>query len=100
VKTGQTQTTAKGLKGPMSVQGAVVETLIFGCAYERIADNTCSTSTLRRSLLDFSERSMLCPNSYRLLHRNNLIDAIQKPGRRLLGYRSESVGQNRLISFP
>ena len=30
------------------VFGKLVEVLVFGCAYERIADGSCSESTLRR----------------------------------------------------
>jgi transposase len=34
------------------VFGKLVEVLVFGCAYERIADGTCSESTLRRRRRD------------------------------------------------
>jgi hypothetical protein len=30
------------------VFGTLVQILVFGCAYERIADESCSESTLRR----------------------------------------------------
>jgi transposase len=41
------------------VFGKLVEILVFGCAYERIADESCSESTLRRRRDEWIELGLM-----------------------------------------
>jgi hypothetical protein len=41
------------------VFGKLVEVLVFGCSYERIADESCSESTLRRRRNEWIELGVM-----------------------------------------